>query len=80
MIQVRSANRRTLLLPDSPKFLNKKMQKLILSSLRMMNVLLLNWGIMGIFFTNNANPGGYATMSKFDLTREIFNILAQVSR
>ena len=49
MIQVRSANRRTLLLPDSPKFLNKKMQKLIISTLRLMNVLLLNWGIMGIF-------------------------------
>ena len=49
MIQVRSANRRTLLLPDSPKFLNKKMQKLIISTLRMMNVLLLNWGLMGIF-------------------------------
>ena len=49
MIQVRSANRRTLLLPDSPKFLNKKMQKLIISTLMLMNVLLLNWGITGIF-------------------------------
>ena len=27
---------------------------------------------------NVPNPEGYATMSKFNLTREIFNILAQV--
>ena len=27
---------------------------------------------------NIPNPEGYATMSKFNLTREIFNILAQV--
>ena len=53
MIQVRLANRRTLLLPDSPKFLNKKMQKLIISTLRLINVLLLNWGIMGIIFTKD---------------------------
>ena len=50
MIQVRLVNRRILLLPDSLKFLKKKMQKLIISTLTLMNVLLmLNWGITGIF-------------------------------
>ena len=40
-------------------------------------------GNNGDIFTNDAgqnvpNPEGYATMSKFNLTREIFSILAQV--
>ena len=50
MIQVRLVNRRILLLPDSLKFLKKKMQILITSTLLLMNVLLImNWGIMGRF-------------------------------